>query len=345
MLEPLAQQISSLSSEIEFPFKWPQIMVVGGVGVGKSSVVRRLLGMSAIPVGVGCVTRRPVLFTPLKTTHQLNEDKTLELIRQHSMETLCIHCNSTPTPVWDFPGLAQMARPGQPEDIFSLLRAAIRERHRPGDVIVAVVAATEDFVNAEVINVVRELDPHGDCTIFVVTKVDSVRVEACDFGVLLASARRHPVLVRNCGFSEGELDADAVEREFFAKMTPVGGGDLKFGIAALEREIGAVIADQARAHYSRQQLNLERSLASLTAKHDRLKDPSYLVDLLTNFLNHLRDVFEGKSSNGEAAGIGYACGHELPAALEAIEPAKGVSIEELQILFKNSKVRPVDLMI
>lgn len=325
------------------PFKWPQIFVIGGVGVGKSSVVKRLLvGGVEVPVGVDCVTRRPTQFVPpTMEAESDSETVTATLVSQHSAEALQVPCPSAPTVIWDFPGLTQMPRPGQPDNIHQLVQDGIRQRYRPGDLLIAVVAGSEDFANAEVINLAKELDPMGGHTVFVVTKLDlsssgvAANIDG-GFGGVFGEPRA-VVCVRNCGFAEQDQDADALERAFFSTNQAAAAITGKWGISALAQEITAIVAEQARAHYVHHQQSLERTLAALKAKHLRLSQPGYPVFLLTRYLGHLEGVLEGRWS-AEAAAIGYAFGYELPAALEAIEPVTGIPARELHILFKNSKV-------
>ncbi len=111
----------------------------------------------------------------------------------------------------------------------------------------------------------------------------------------------------------------------------------KFGVKGVEVELAALMAQQAHRQLSRQLHQLQAKEAVMLTRQLRLKDPSNLGRLVTRYLQHLETVFEGQL-DGEAAGIGYAFGHELPAALEAIQPATNYTLSELQILFKNSKV-------
>ncbi|CAJ1337024.1 unnamed protein product, partial [Effrenium voratum] len=46
---------------LELDFQLPQICVVGGQSVGKSSLLEAVVGRSFLPTGTGVVTRRPLI--------------------------------------------------------------------------------------------------------------------------------------------------------------------------------------------------------------------------------------------------------------------------------------------
>ena len=126
-------------------------------------------------------------------------------------------------------------------------------------------------------------------------------------------------------------------KEAFLSSNDTKHTHLPIKFAALERELESRIAERARLFFTHQQCHLEAKKSALSTHHRLQRDPQNLTRLLTLYLRQLEEIFK-KGQQVGASGIGFALGHELPAALEAIEPGTQFSLSELQILFKNSKV-------
>lgn len=73
----------------------------------------------------------------------------------------------------DLPGLTQVPKAGQPIDTPEKIRELVSKYITPKDsLILAVSAANEDFENSASIRMAREVDPNGDRTLAVLTKLD-----------------------------------------------------------------------------------------------------------------------------------------------------------------------------
>ena len=73
----------------------------------------------------------------------------------------------------DLPGITKVPVHGQPTDveeqIKKLILAYIRQ---PNALILAISAANQDLANSDAVKLAREVDPNGERTIGVITKID-----------------------------------------------------------------------------------------------------------------------------------------------------------------------------
>lgn len=73
----------------------------------------------------------------------------------------------------DLPGITRVPTGDQPEDVEDQLRNMCLEFiTNPNAIILAVTAANQDLVNSDGLKMARAVDPDGDRTIGVLTKVD-----------------------------------------------------------------------------------------------------------------------------------------------------------------------------
>lgn len=182
----------------------PSIVVIGSQSSGKSSVLESIVGHEFLPKGTNMVTRRPLELTLVNSTttgrdyavfpgpgedpspiydfaqvrrrlEQLNAAVPADdWISPHPIE-LTIHSRHVPDlSLVDLPGYIQVTSKSQP----SVLRdriARLCERYiQQNNIILAVCAADVDLANAEALKAARTVDPTGQRTIGVLTKLDLV---------------------------------------------------------------------------------------------------------------------------------------------------------------------------
>ncbi|TQD93770.1 hypothetical protein C1H46_020608 [Malus baccata] len=179
----------------------PAIAVVGGQSSGKSSVLESVVGKDFLPRGSGIVTRRPLVlqlhkidegreyaefmhlprkrFTDFAAVRQEISDETdRETGRSKAISTVPIHLsifspNVVNLTLIDLPGLTKVAVDGQPEstvkDIDDMVRSFIE---KPNCIILAISPANQDLATSDAIKISREVDPKGERTFGVLTKID-----------------------------------------------------------------------------------------------------------------------------------------------------------------------------
>ncbi|XP_074263402.1 dynamin-related protein 5A-like [Silene latifolia] len=190
--------------ESTLPTLWdalPSIAVVGGQSSGKSSVLESIVGKDFLPRGSGIVTRRPLVlqlhrvdenrewaeFMHLPRNRmtdfaavrkEISDETDRETGRSKAISTVPIHLsiyspNVVNLTLVDLPGLTKVAVDGQPEstvrDIENMVRSYIE---KPNCIILAISPANQDLATSDAIKISREVDPKGERTFGVLTKVD-----------------------------------------------------------------------------------------------------------------------------------------------------------------------------
>ncbi|KAK4848063.1 hypothetical protein QYF36_008836 [Acer negundo] len=190
--------------ESALPTLWdslPAIAVVGGQSSGKSSVLESVVGKDFLPRGSGIVTRRPLVlqlhridegreyaefmhlprkkFTDFAAVRKEISDETdRETGRSKAISTVPIHLsiyspNVVNLTLVDLPGLTKVAVDGQPESIVQEIENMVRGYiEKPNCIILAISPANQDLATSDAIKISREVDPKGDRTFGVLTKID-----------------------------------------------------------------------------------------------------------------------------------------------------------------------------
>ncbi|XP_043844815.1 dynamin-1 isoform X4 [Dromiciops gliroides] len=177
----------------------PQIAVVGGQSAGKSSVLENFVGRDFLPRGSGIVTRRPLVLQLVNATTEYAEflhckgkkftdfeEVRLEIeaetdrvtgsnkgisavpinLRVYSPHVL----NLT---LVDLPGMTKVPVGDQPPDIeFQIRDMLMQFVTKENCLILAVSPANSDLANSDALKIAKEVDPQGQRTIGVITKLD-----------------------------------------------------------------------------------------------------------------------------------------------------------------------------
>ncbi|KAL7722548.1 dynamin [Entamoeba marina] len=181
----------------------PQIVVVGSQSAGKSSVLESIVGRDFLPRGSGMVTKRPLILQlvnlpPSETTEwgefahkpgiifrdfeEIKKEIDNETVRltgtKKTISPVAIRLKIYSAHVLDLtlvdlPGLTKISVGGQEKDISNQLRQMVLKFIEPQNaIILAVSAANVDLANSDALSVAREVDPDGERTIGVITKMD-----------------------------------------------------------------------------------------------------------------------------------------------------------------------------
>ncbi|KAJ0111832.1 hypothetical protein Patl1_00609 [Pistacia atlantica] len=186
--------------ESALPTLWDSLPAIA-VSSGKSSVLESVVGKDFLPRGSGIVTRRPLVlqlhkidegreyaefmhlprkrFTDFAAVRKEISDETdRETGRSKAISSVPIHLsifspNVVNLTLVDLPGITKVAVEGQPEsivqDIENMVRAFIE---KPNCIILAISPANQDLATSDAIKICREVDPKGDRTFGVLTKID-----------------------------------------------------------------------------------------------------------------------------------------------------------------------------
>ncbi|KAK3988570.1 P-loop containing nucleoside triphosphate hydrolase protein [Cladorrhinum sp. PSN332] len=183
----------------------PSIVVIGSQSSGKSSVLEAIVGHEFLPKGSNMITRRPIELTLVndpntrvdygefpdlglnKVTDFSMIQKTLTELNQSVPEEECvsddpirltIHSPRVPDlSLIDLPGYIQVAGRNQPRELKRKISELCDKYIRGPNIILAISAADTDLANSTALQASRRVDPRGERTIGVITKMDLVDAE------------------------------------------------------------------------------------------------------------------------------------------------------------------------
>ncbi|OQD78162.1 hypothetical protein PENDEC_c001G00241 [Penicillium decumbens] len=183
----------------------PSIVVIGSQSSGKSSVLEAIVGQEFLPKGSNMVTRRPIELTLVntpnaqaeygefpalglgKTTDFSSIQRTLTDLNLAVPEKDCVSDDPIQLTIYspnvpdlsmiDLPGYIQVAGHGQPPELKQKISDLCDKYIQAPNVILAISAADVDLANSTALRASRRVDPRGERTIGVITKMDLVDPE------------------------------------------------------------------------------------------------------------------------------------------------------------------------
>jgi replication fork clamp-binding protein CrfC len=179
----------------------PSIVVIGSQSSGKSSVLEAIVGHEFLPKGSNMVTRRPIELTlvntpdskseygefpdlGLKTSDFSSVQRTLTDLNLAVPDSECVSDDPIRLSIYspsvpdlsliDLPGYIQVVGQNQPLELKSKIAELCDKYIQAPNVILAISAADVDLANSTALRASRRVDPRGERTIGVVTKMDLV---------------------------------------------------------------------------------------------------------------------------------------------------------------------------
>lgn len=180
----------------------PSIVVIGSQSSGKSSVLEAIVGHEFLPKGSNMVTRRPIELTLVNTPGSTDEygefpdlglrritdftsiQRTLTELNMAVPDTECVSDEPIHLTVYspnvpdlsliDLPGYIQVVGQNQPLQLKQKISELCDKYIQAPNVILAISAADVDLANSTALRASRRVDPRGERTIGVVTKMDLV---------------------------------------------------------------------------------------------------------------------------------------------------------------------------
>ncbi|KAK3940735.1 dynamin family protein [Diplogelasinospora grovesii] len=180
----------------------PSIVVIGSQSSGKSSVLEAIVGHEFLPKGSNMVTRRPIELTLINTPESNVEygefpdlglpkvtdfsmiQKTLTELNLAVPDSQCVSDDPIHLRIYspnvpdlsliDLPGYIQVVGHNQPQELKQKISELCDKYIQPPNVILAISAADVDLANSAALRASRRVDPRGERTIGVITKMDLV---------------------------------------------------------------------------------------------------------------------------------------------------------------------------
>lgn len=387
----------------------PQIVVVGSQSAGKSSVLESICHRDFLPRGSGIVTRRPLvlqLHTIPENTVGPKEygmfghckDKKFtdfnEIRKEIEAETDRLagdgQCVSE-TPIMlrlyspyvlnltlvDLPGLARNPVGDQPKNIEFLIKEMIMKFiSKENALILAVSAANTDLATSDALSLAASVDPTGDRTIGVLTKLDLM--DRGTDALKILTNRESPLKLGWTGVvnrSQADIDgrvsmekAQQAEREFFLTNPKYRDIAHAQGTQALAKKLNTILIRHIKKTLPslRERIRslVDQTSAELMSYGSRVSDeakPGLILSMINKFTADFDDIVEGRQLDAAMGGrssldnrdgfggpivqsntlyggarIAYIFNEKFSKMLDSIDPSSTVTLEDIRTMVRNA---------
>ncbi|KAI1215023.1 dynamin family protein [Annulohypoxylon truncatum] len=318
----------------------PSIVVIGSQSSGKSSVLEAIVGHEFLPKGSNMVTRRPIELTLINTPDSDAEfgefpdlglgkisdfssiQRTLTELNQAVPESQCVSDDpirlsiSSPNipdlSLIDLPGYIQVVGQNQPLELKQRISELCDKYIQPPNVILAISAADVDLANSTALRASRRVDPRGERTIGVVTKMDLVDPTR---GASILCDKQYPLRLGYVGvisraptttglFKKGNTNVTSAvtrnENSFFSShpLEFGPGSDIQVGTSTLRKKLMHVLEQTMSASLQSTSDAIRQELEEATYEfkvqyNDRpLSAESYLAESLDAFKHSFKRFTE-----------------------------------------------------
>lgn len=257
----------------------------------------------------------------------------------------------------DLPGLTKVPVGDQPRDIERQIREMVlKQISKPNAIILAVTGANTDLANSDGLKLAREVDPEGQRTIGVLTKVDLMD-EGTDVVDILAGRiiplrlGYIPVVNRGQRDIENKKAIAAAlenERNFFESHKAYRNKSTYCGTPYLARKLNLILMMHIKQTLPDIKARISASLQKYTSElaslgGSTLGDSANIVlNIITEFSNEWRTVLDGNNtelSSSELSGgarISFVF-HELYSnGVKALDPFDQVKDIDIRTILYNS---------
>ncbi|KAI9882346.1 MAG: vacuolar protein sorting-associated protein 1 [Watsoniomyces obsoletus] len=257
----------------------------------------------------------------------------------------------------DLPGLTKVPVGDQPRDIEKQIREMVlKQISKPNAIILAVTAANTDLANSDGLNLAREVDPEGQRTIGVLTKVDLM-----DPGTDVVDILAGRIIPLRLGYvpvvNRGQRDIDSKksithalegEKNFFENHKAYRNKSSYCGTPYLARKLNLILMMHIKQTLPDIKARISGSLQKYTAELSSLGDSmlgnsgNIVLNIITEFCNEWRTVLDGNNqelSSAELSGgarISFVF-HELYSnGVKAVDPFDQVKDVDIRTYLVNS---------
>ena len=365
----------------------PQIAVIGTQSTGKSSVLENIVGRDFLPRGSGIVTRRPLVlqlvnvseeetkgewgwgkflhteekkfynFDDIRSEIEVVTDQLAGSNKGISHEPIRLRIFSPHVlnlTLIDLPGITRVPVGDQPSDIEECIREMLLMFvSQPSCIILAVHAANTDLATSEALKLAREVDPNGDRTLAVCTKLDLMdagtdaydllqgKIIPVKLGIIGVVNRSQQDIIENKSIEKALEDEQVFLRRHYPTLASRNG--TTFLAKTLNKLLMQHIRDclpVLRHDISSKLGTYENQLVSLGEPLES-KGPA-LLQSLTKFSTSYCQKIDGTSRDIETnqlsggARICYIFHQTFAEALKAIEPLEGLTRSDILHAISNA---------
>ncbi|GMH26272.1 hypothetical protein Nepgr_028115 [Nepenthes gracilis] len=352
----------------------PSVAVVGGQSSGKSSVLESIVGRDFLPRGSGIVTRRPLVlqlhkteggadyaeflhapkkrFTDFAAVRKEIEDETDRLTgKTKQISNVPIHLsiyspNVVNLTLIDLPGMTKVAVEGQAESIVQDIDNMVRSYvEKPNSIILAISPANQDIATSDAIKLAREVDPTGERTFGVLTKLDLMDKGTNALDVLEGRAYRlqHP-WVGIVNRSQADINknvnmmvARQKEREYFENSPDYAHLAHKMGSEFLAKLLSKHLETVIRQRIPSIISQINKAIDEINAELDRIGRPIAadggaqlytILEMCRAFDRVFKEHLDGGRPGGDR--IYGVFDHQLPAALKKLPLDRHLSTQNVR---------------
>lgn len=258
----------------------------------------------------------------------------------------------------DLPGLTKVPVGDQPRDIEKQIREMVlKQIQKPNAIILAVTAANVDLANSDGLKLAREVDPEGQRTIGVLTKIDLM-----DTGTDVVDILAGRIIPLRLGYvpvvNRGQRDIEnkkridlalKAEKEFFENHSSYRNKASYCGTPYLARKLNLILMMHIKQTLPDIKARIQASLKKYSEELDQLgagdllgNSSNIILNIITEFANEYRTVLDGNSqelSSMELSGgarISFVF-HELYSnGIKAIDPFEQVKDIDIRTILYNS---------
>ncbi|GJN20162.1 hypothetical protein PR202_gb07504 [Eleusine coracana subsp. coracana] len=353
----------------------PSVAVVGGQSSGKSSVLESIVGRDFLPRGSGIVTRRPLVLQLHKTEEGVQEYAEFlhmpkrrftdfALVRKEIQDETDRLTGKTkqisPVPIHlsiysphvvnltliDLPGLTKVAIEGQPESIVEDIENMVRSYvDKPNCLILAISPANQDIATSDAIKLARDVDPSGERTFGVLTKLDLMDKGTNALDVLEGRSYRlqHPwVGIVNRSQADINRNVDMIvarrkEQEFFTSSPEYAHLASRMGSEYLAKLLSQQLEAAIRARIPSITSLINKTIDELESEMDHLGRPIasdagaqlYLIlELCRAFDKIFKEHLDGGRPGGDQ--IYGVFDNQLPSALRKLPFDRHLSLQNVK---------------
>ncbi|CAL9187048.1 unnamed protein product [Musa hybrid cultivar] len=369
--------------ESALPTLWdslPTIAVVGGQSSGKSSVLESIVGKDFLPRGSGIVTRRPLVlqlhkidgereyaefmhlprkrFTDFALVRKEIQDETdRETGRTKQISPVPIHLsiyspNVVNLTLIDLPGLTKVAVEGQPDSVVAEIENMVRSYiEKPNCIILAISPANQDLATSDAIKMSREVDPKGERTFGVLTKIDLMDKGTDAVDILEGKSYRlqYPWIgIVNRSQADINKNVDMIaarrrEKEYFANTPEYKHLAHRMGSEHLGKILSKHLEQVIKSRIPGIQSLINKTIAELEGELNRLGKPIAadaggklyaIVEICRIFDQIYKEHLDGVRPGGEK--VYNVFDAQLPAALKRLQFDKHLSMENVRKLITEA---------
>ncbi|KAK4744911.1 hypothetical protein SAY87_011223 [Trapa incisa] len=359
----------------------PAIAVVGGQSSGKSSVLESVVGKDFLPRGSGIVTRRPLVlqlhkldegsreyaeflhlprkrFTDFAAVRKEISDETdRETGRTKQISSVPIHLsiyspNVVNLTLIDLPGLTKVAVEGQPDSIVQDIENMVRSYiEKPNCIILAISPANQDLATSDAIKISREVDPTGERTFGVLTKIDLMDKGTDAVDILEGKSYRlkYPwfgVVNRSQADINKNVDMIAArrrERDYFSTTPEYKHLGHRMGSEHLAKMLSKHLENVIKSKIPGIQSLISKTLIELETELSRLGKPIatdaggklyMIMEICRLFDQNYKEHLDGVRAGGDK--IHNVFDNQLPTALKRLQFDKQLSMENIRKLITEA---------